>query len=374
MKKTRKLLSIMTSMALFTCAASVPMESLAAVVSDNTIAELENGAETVKVRISYNYDASIPGKVKEEAAKKAEELTIEYANSLDTSKYTDIEIMNLKSEYYTSKYEELSKELDEKAKKELVKPVLEDIGADITENIVYPFYGAVYCELTAEQLEKAKNNSIISIIAVDSDFDEYGNYIGTPNPYIMTGTTSTVSSTTAITSTTVTTAVSTLPEEYGTEMFTDTIESIGRDMVKFKEHGAYYLGITQIEDVQKLMTYKQGSEVLIGIEYIRANDTHVSINKIFMLSRSKLDLGDPTGDSMIDARDASFVLAEYSLLSTGGASHLTTVEKTAADANKDGQIDSKDASLMLGMYAYNATSENKIETMNSYIEYLKTNE
>ena len=374
MKKTRKLLSIMTSMALFTCAASVPMESLAAVVSDNTIAELENGAETVKVRISYNYDASIPVKVKKEAAKKAGELTIEYANSLDTSKYTDIEIMNLKSEYYTSKYEELSKELDEKAKKELVKPVLEDIGADITENIVYPFYGAVYCELTAEQLEKAKNNSIISIIAVDSDFDEYGNYIGTPNPYIMTGTTSTVSSTTAITSTTVTTAVSTLPEEYGTEMFTDTIESIGRDMVKFKEHGAYYLGITQIEDVQKLMTYKQGSEVLIGIEYIRANDTHVSINKIFMLSRSKLDLGDPTGDSMIDARDASFVLAEYSLLSTGGASHLTTVEKTAADANKDGQIDSKDASLMLGMYAYNATSENKIETMNSYIEYLKTNE
>ncbi|MBO6116536.1 MAG: hypothetical protein J6P14_05220 [Ruminococcus sp.] len=374
MKKTRKLLSIMTSMALFTCAASVPMESLAAVVSDNTIAELENGAETVKVRISYNYDASIPVKVKKEAAKKAGELTIEYANSLDTSKYTDIEIMNLKSEYYTSKYEELSKELDEKAKKELVKPVLEDIGADITENIVYPFYGVVYCELTAEQLEKAKNNSIISIIAVDSDFDEYGNYIGTPNPYIMTGTTSTVSSTTAITSTTVTTAVSTLPEEYGTEMFTDTIESIGRDMVKFKEHGAYYLGITQIEDVQKLMTYKQGSEVLIGIEYIRANDTHVSINKIFMLSRSKLDLGDPTGDSMIDARDASFVLAEYSLLSTGGASHLTTVEKTAADANKDGQIDSKDASLMLGMYAYNATSENKIETMNSYIEYLKTNE
>lgn len=374
MKKTRKLLSIMTSMALFTCAASVPMESLAAVVSDNTIAELENGAETVKVRISYNYDASIPVKVKKEAAKKAGELTIEYANSLDTSKYTDIEIMNLKSEYYTSKYEELSKELDEKAKKELVKPVLEDIGADITENIVYPFYGVVYCELTAEQLEKAKNNSIISIIAVDSDFDEYGNYIGTPNPYIMTGTTSTVSSTTAITSTTVTTAVSTLPEEYGTEMFTDTIESIGRDMVKFKEHGAYYLGITQIEDVQKLMTYKQGSEVLIGIEYIRANDTHVSIKKIFMLSRSKLDLGDPTGDSMIDARDASFVLAEYSLLSTGGASHLTTVEKTAADANKDGQIDSKDASLMLGMYAYNATSENKIETMNSYIEYLKTNE
>ena len=372
MKKTRKLLSIMTSMALFTCAASVPMESLAAVVSDNTIAELENGAETVKVRISYNYDASIPVKVKKEAAKKAGELTIEYANSLDTSKYTDIEIMNLKSEYYTSKYEELSKELDEKAKKELVKPVLEDIGADITENIVYPFYGVVYCELTAEQLEKAKNNSIISIIAVDSDFDEYGNYIGTPNPYIMTGTTSTVSSTTAITSTTVTTAVSTLPEEYGTEMFTDTIESIGRDMVKFKEHGAYYLGITQIEDVQKLMTYKQGSEVLIGIEYIRANDTHVSINKIFMLSRSKLDLGDPTGDSMIDARDASFVLAEYSLLSTGGASHLTTVEKTAADANKDGQIDSKDASLMLGMYAYNSTSNNKLETMEAYIEYLKS--
>ena len=378
MKKTRKLLSIMTSMALFTCAASVPMESLAAVVSDNTIAELENGAETVKVRISYNYDASIPGKVKKEAAKKAGELTIEYANSLDASKYTDIEIMNLKSEYYTSKYEELSKELDEKAKKELVKPVLEDIGADITENIVYPFYGAVYCELTAEQLEKAKNNSIISIIAVDSDFDEYGNYIGTPNPYIMTGTTATFASASTQTSTTtLTTAVTTTEyyavEYYGNAEFTDIIEKIDANGVTFQNNGYFRFSWQSIAD--RFSPYKSGDEVILSCYYMRLfkGDTP-NIQNIFMLSRSKLELGDPTGDSMIDARDASFVLAEYSLLSTGGASHLTTVEKTAADANKDGQIDSKDASLMLGMYAYNATSENKIETMNSYIEYLKTNE
>lgn len=365
----------MTSMALFACAASVPMESLAAVVSDNTIAELENGAETVKVRISYNYDASIPGKVKEEAAKKAEELTIEYANSLDTSKYTDIEIMNLKSEYYTSKYEELSKELDEKAKKELVKPVLEDIGADITENIVYPFYGAVYCELTAEQLEKAKNNSIISIIAVDSDFDEYGNYIGTPNPYNMTGTTTTFASASTQTSTTtLTTAVTTTAplEEYGSDMFTDTIEDINEFTITFKEHGKYRYLSNAIRD--KLMVYKTGSEIIIGFEYLRVNaDDTPRIDKIIMLSRSKLELGDPNGDGKIDASDASFVLGEYSHVSTGGISTLTTVEKNSADANKDGKVDSKDATYMLSMYAYNATSKDKIERMDEFVEYLKNN-
>ena len=362
-------------MALFACAASVPMESLAAVVSDNTIAELENGAETVKVRISYNYDASIPVKVKKEAAKKAGELTIEYANSLDTSKYTDIEIMNLKSEYYTSKYEELSKELDEKAKKELVKPVLEDIGADITENIVYPFYGAVYCELTAEQLEKAKNNSIISIIAVDSDFDEYGNYIGTPNPYNMTGTTTTFASASTQTSTTtLTTAVTTTAplEEYGSDMFTDTIEDINEFTITFKEHGKYRYLSNAIRD--KLMVYKTGSEIIIGFEYLRVNaDDTPRIDKIIMLSRSKLELGDPNGDGKIDASDASFVLGEYSHVSTGGISTLTTVEKNSADANKDGKVDSKDATYMLSMYAYNATSKDKIERMDEFVEYLKNN-
>ena len=230
----------------------------------------------------------------------------------------------------------------------------------------------VYCDLSVEEISKAEMNKDIIMVSVDKDYDKNGSYIGTPNPYIMTGTTTTASSTTAITSTTVTTAVSTLPEEYGTDMFTDTIEEINGFTISFKEHGQYRYLSNQIRD--ELMAYKPGNEIIFGFEFMRVNPTDIPrIDKIIMLSHSKLDLGDPNGDSKIDAKDASFTLGEYSKLSTGGASNLTSVEKSAADANKDSQIDSKDASLMLGMYAYNSTSNNKLETMEAYIEYLKSN-
>lgn len=372
MKKTSKLLSIMTSMALFTCAAVVPMSSDAAVVSDNTKAEIESGNETIHVRIDYSYDVSYVENAKKELYRIIDELTEQYINGLDKSQYSAIELRELRSDYSYKLLQERVSAYNEQIRKELFAPIMEDIGIDSEREISYPYDGIVYCDLSVEEISKAEMNKDIIMVSVDKDYNEYGNYIGTPNPYVQTGTTTTASSTTAITSTTVTTA-STMLEEYGTAMFTDTIEDINEFTITFKEHGKYRYLSNAIRD--KLMVYKTGSEIIIGFEYLRVNaDDTPRIDKIIMLSRSKLDLGDPTGDSMIDARDASFVLAEYSLLSTGGASHLTTVEKTAADANKDGQIDSKDASLMLGMYAYNATSENKIETMNSYIEYLKTNE
>ena len=86
-------------------------------------------------------------------------------------------------------------------------------------------------------------------------------------------------------------------------------------------------------------------------------------------------LGDANLDGKVDSSDASAVLGEYSELATSGnTTFKKPQQKINADVNFDNKIDSKDASLMLGMYAYNATSENKIETMNSYIEYLRTNE
>jgi len=373
MKKTRKLFSIMTSMALFTCAAVVPMSSYAALVTDNTRTVIENEKEAKHVRIDFNYDRNYVEQSTKDFNNECDELAKQYIESLDKSQYGDAELLNIRAEYRRKIMEERKPEYLSNMRKELAASIIEDIGIQ-SESVIYPEHnGTFYCDLTAEQLENAEKNDKITMISLDSDYDEYGNYIGTPNPWIHTGTTTTAVSSTSNTSTTSVITTTTSAEQYGTEMFTDTIESIGRDMVKFKEHGAYYLGITHIEDIQKLMTYKQGNEVLIGIEYIRANDTHVSINKIFMLSASKLDLGDPNGDSKIDAKDASFTLGEYSKLSTGGASNLTSVEKSAADANKDSQIDSKDASLMLGMYAYNSTSNNKLETMEAYIEYLKSN-
>ena len=66
-------------------------------------------------------------------------------------------------------------------------------------------------------------------------------------------------------------------------------------------------------------------------------------------------LGDPTGDGKVDAKDASFILAEYSKLSTGGVSDLSEGVKKAADVNKDGKIDSIDASEILSYYSYAST-------------------
>ena len=72
-------------------------------------------------------------------------------------------------------------------------------------------------------------------------------------------------------------------------------------------------------------------------------------------AQSTVILGDPNNDGKIDAKDATFILAEYAKLSTGAESSLTEAEKTAADVNKDGKSDAKDASAILAFYAYVST-------------------
>ena len=62
-------------------------------------------------------------------------------------------------------------------------------------------------------------------------------------------------------------------------------------------------------------------------------------------------LGDVNGDGMIDAVDASGVLAEYALLSSKGKGTFTEAQKKAADWNSDGMVDSVDASCILAKYA-----------------------
>ncbi len=68
-----------------------------------------------------------------------------------------------------------------------------------------------------------------------------------------------------------------------------------------------------------------------------------------------ISLGDANGDGTVDAKDASFILTEYSKLSTGGASSLTDEQKKACDVNKDSKSDAKDASAILAYYSYLST-------------------
>ena len=72
-------------------------------------------------------------------------------------------------------------------------------------------------------------------------------------------------------------------------------------------------------------------------------------------SDKTVSYGDPSGDGKIDAKDASFVLIEYSKLATGAESKLSDEEKAAADVNKDGKTDAKDASLILAFYGHIST-------------------
>ncbi len=62
--------------------------------------------------------------------------------------------------------------------------------------------------------------------------------------------------------------------------------------------------------------------------------------------------GDVNADEMIDARDATLILEEYSVVSIGGVSGFTVKQLESADVNGDGKADSIDASHILSYYGY----------------------
>lgn len=77
--------------------------------------------------------------------------------------------------------------------------------------------------------------------------------------------------------------------------------------------------------------------------------------KTIAVHLDNIAMGDFNRDGMVDASDASTVLAEYSLLSTSGEYSFTEKQKIEADTNKDSFIDAKDASNILAYYSYAST-------------------
>lgn len=65
--------------------------------------------------------------------------------------------------------------------------------------------------------------------------------------------------------------------------------------------------------------------------------------------------GDVDGDGSVDASDASSVLREYALTSTGNPPTFTFYQKLTGDFDCDGAVNSLDASRILAYYAENAT-------------------
>lgn len=77
-------------------------------------------------------------------------------------------------------------------------------------------------------------------------------------------------------------------------------------------------------------------------------------------------LGDVNNDGFVDSSDASDVLEEYALLSTGKSGNFSDTQKKSADVNSDGITDASDASSILGFYSYLST-ENKNITMEEWL-------
>lgn len=75
------------------------------------------------------------------------------------------------------------------------------------------------------------------------------------------------------------------------------------------------------------------------------------INIIVYRGSYNLLIGDVNDDKVVNASDASEVLAEYALVSSGKAGTFTENQKKAADFNNDGTINSSDASEILSYYA-----------------------
>lgn len=83
-----------------------------------------------------------------------------------------------------------------------------------------------------------------------------------------------------------------------------------------------------------------------------------------------IKLGDPTGDGMINALDASDILNLYANVSVGG-SELNDLMFSICDVNKDGAVNSMDASLVLSYYAAVKTSDTEQE-LEDFISSLVT--
>lgn len=79
-------------------------------------------------------------------------------------------------------------------------------------------------------------------------------------------------------------------------------------------------------------------------------------------------LGDVNDDGMVNAVDASSVLAYYARISTNQEGEYNEEQMLAADVNHDGMINAVDASNILAYYAYASTTKEDILSIDEYMK------
>ena len=78
--------------------------------------------------------------------------------------------------------------------------------------------------------------------------------------------------------------------------------------------------------------------------------------------------GDVNNDGLVDAVDASLVLAEYALRSSSQNGKFDDRQSKAADVDHNGLVDAVDSSKILAYYAYLSSNENSTLTISEFID------
>lgn len=181
----------------------------------------------------------------------------------------------------------------------------------------------------------------------------------------------------------------------GTEILNDFCKKYGYDLAR-KEYDFYYVekdgkaGIVTADneivvpvEYKDILSFNSSKYSLVNVQkrfhdiltneytsklrktdnnsylvFVKDDDDRIGILEI----KQPVSLGDVDGDGNVNASDASMILSEYALTSSGKTGTLSI---SIADVNGDGNINASDASYVLAYYAY--TSSGGIDSIQDFI-------
>jgi len=157
-------------------------------------------------------------------------------------------------------------------------------------------------------------------------------------------------------------------------------ENVNVQYITPDEDGNYIINIDESENSIRLLPISQGiveingesvenyrltNEIplkdgrnIISIDINTENASPETITLTVNKGDTELLSGDVNGDGYVDSSDASDILAEYALTSSGKSGTFNDMQKKSADFNGDGIIDSSDASKVLEYYAKTSSGKN----------------
>ena len=112
---------------------------------------------------------------------------------------------------------------------------------------------------------------------------------------------------------------------------------------------------------------KPETTTVSGVNTIISTSTTTTVVTTNVIQLTK-NIGDLNSDGLINAVDASNVLAYYARISTNQEGGYTEEQKVAADVNHDGSINAVDASNILAYYAYASTTKEDILSIDEYMK------